>query len=250
MESLATTLAPAPAPAPRPFSPGAVIGRSFSTWFANLVPFSIVTLTVNLPVFLLAALAPDEERPELDRLQMFVSSLADLIVIGALTHGVLQALNGTAAPLGALFRRGFTRWGPVARVSIAYALLVFLGLGLLVVPGVIAACVWYVAIPAVVVEDRGAFAALARSRALTKGSRWAVLVVALVVFAVTVATGAASAAVGTFAPALPHPVAPLLATAIGALVTPLGACAAAVAYHDLRVAKEGVDTAALVKVFE
>ncbi len=43
MEPLATTLPPAPTPAGRPFSAGDVIGRSFSVWFRNFVPFSIVT---------------------------------------------------------------------------------------------------------------------------------------------------------------------------------------------------------------
>jgi len=50
--------------------------------------------------------------------------------------------------------------------------------------------------------------------------------------------------------ALPHPIPALVSSALMVFATPLGACAAAVAYHDLRVAKEGVDTAALVKVFE
>jgi hypothetical protein len=42
----------------------------------------------------------------------------------------------------------------------------------------------------------------------------------------------------------------VIATAIVALASTLGACASAVAYHDLRLAKEGVSTAELVKVFE
>jgi hypothetical protein len=68
-----------------------------------------------------------------------------------------------------------------------------------------------------------------------------------VTFAVAVVSGGL---VLVGASALPHPIPALVSTAIVTLASPLGACAAAVAYHDLRVAKEGVDTAALVKVFE
>ena len=45
------------------FSAGSVIGKSFSVWFANFVPFSIVTLAVYVPVFVLAALAPVDGGP-------------------------------------------------------------------------------------------------------------------------------------------------------------------------------------------
>ncbi len=251
MEPLATTLPPAPAPAPRPFSAGAVIGRSFSSWFGNVVPFSIVTLLVNVPVFAIEALAPPGESSWAEPAARVVSGLANLVVTAALTYGVLQSLRGEAVPLGRLLGSGFSKMGSVLLVSIGFGFIVFLGFVLLVVPGVIALCALYVAVPAVVVEDIGPGEALGRSRALTKGSRWSILAVAVVVGVVTfVVAAAAGALVALGASALPHPVPALLSTAILALLTPLGACAAAVAYHDLRVAKEGVDTAALVKVFE
>jgi hypothetical protein len=248
MEPLATTLAPAP---PRPFSAGAVIGRSFATWLRNLVPFSVVTLLVNVPVFAIEALAPAGESVGIEGAARVVSGLANLVVTAALTYGVLQSLRGESVPLGRLLGTGFSKMGSVLLVSIAFGFIVFLGFVLLVVPGVVALCALYVAVPAVVVEDIGPGEALGRSRALTKGSRWSILAVALVVGAVTFVVAAAAGALVAFgASALPRPLPALLSTAIVALLTPLGACAAAVAYHDLRVAKEGVDTAALVKVFE
>jgi hypothetical protein len=252
MEPLSTTLAPAPTS--RPFTAGAVIGRSFSTWFRNLVPFSIVTLLVNVPVFAIEAIVapgPSGESGWGVVPARFVSALANLVVTAALTYGVLQSLRGETVPLGRLLGSGFSKMGSVLLVSIGFGLIVFLGFVLLVVPGVIALCALYVAVPAVVVEDVGPGEALGRSRTLTKGSRWSILAVALVVGVVTfVAAAAAGALVALGVSALPHPVPALLSTAIVALLTPLGACAAAVAYHDLRVAKEGVDTATLVKVFE
>ncbi len=251
MEPLATTLAPAsPAPARREFSAGAVIGRAFSAWLGSFAPFSVVALLVNVPVFVLLALAPPDGS-RLESLANLLGSLANLVVTGALTYGVLQGLQGRPVPLGALFKTGFGKLGSVLLVSFGVGLVVVLGLVLLVVPGLVAMSALYVAVPAVVVEDVRPGAALGRSRALTKGSRWGILAVALVVGVVTIAiVGGASLLVVLLASTLPHPLPPLLAHVVVALSSPLGACAAAVAYHDLRVAKEGVDTATLVKVFE
>ncbi len=238
-------------PAARPFSAGDVIGRSFSVWFGNLVPFSIVTLIVHVPVFLIVALAPAEGSSGADALANIVSALANLVVTGALTYGVLQALRGAPVPLGRLLGKGFAKLGSVFLVSLGLGVIVFLGILLLVVPGIIAACALYVAVPAVVVEDVTPGEALGRSRKLTKGSRWGMFVVGLVVAVVTlVAVGVSTVVLVGGASALPHPIPALVSTLLLVFTTPLGACAAAVAYHDLRVAKEGVDTAELVKVFE
>ena len=124
-----------PVPAGRPFSAGEVIGRSFSVWFGNFAPFSIVTLIVNLPVFAIVALAPVEERSWMDALANLVSAFANLVVTGALTFGVLQTLNGAPVPLGTLLKKGFAKVGSVLLVSFGYGLIVFLGILLLLVPG-------------------------------------------------------------------------------------------------------------------
>src|SRR5512142_3297263 len=166
MEPLATTLAPAPSA--RPFSAGAVIGRSFSTWFGNFVPFSIVTLVVSVPVFAIEALAPAGESSGFEAVARVVSGLANLVVTAALTYGVLQSLRGETVPLGRLLGSGFSKLGSVLLVSIGFGFIVFLGFVLLVVPGVVALCALYVAVPAVVVEDVGPGEALSRSRARTK----------------------------------------------------------------------------------
>lgn len=247
--ALATAAAtPAALPATPAFSAGSVVGRSFSVWFGNFVPFSIVTLVVYLPIFVLAAVAPPEPEPGWNLADTLLSALANLVVTGALTHGVLESLRGGRAGLGALLSTGFRKMGWVFVVSLRVGLWVLLGAILLVVPAVVFYCGLYVAIPAVVVEDNGSDA-LARSRELTKDHRWAIFAVVAVVFVVTsVVVGLGGSLV--VLPGLPHPIPAILGTAVIALTSALGACASAVAYHDLRVAKEGVGTADLVKVFE
>ncbi len=252
MEPLATTLPPAsPAPAGRPFSAGEVIGRSFSVWFRNFVPFSVVTLVVNLPVLVLAAVVPEDAGAGWRILLNLVNALVELVIAGALTYGVLESLRGERVPLGTLLGTGFSKLGRVFLVSVAVGLRVLLGFMLLVVPGIVFLCQLYVAVPAAVVEPDVGLEAIPRSRALTAGNRWGIFVIVLVGLLVTIAVGGVAGVLALLgASALPGPAVAVLVTAIGALASPFGACAAAVAYHDLRVAKEGVDTATLVKVFE
>ncbi len=252
MEPLTTSPSPLSVPPQaRPLSAGDVVARSFSAWFGNFVPFSVVTLAVNVPVFFLAVLAPASGGLGWRLLLNAVSTLADLVVVGALTYGVLQSLRGTRVPVGTLFATGFARLGSVLLVSIGVGIRVFIGLVLLVVPGVVWYCQLYVAVPAVVVEPELGSDAIGRSRALTDGSRWAIFAIVLLVFVVVLVVGGGAGVLLALAGStLPGPLVAVLGTAIGVLATPLGACASAVAYHDLRVAKEGVDTATLVKVFE
>lgn len=249
-----------PSPAPAPYAPpgtpafstGGVIGRAFSVWFRNFVAFSLVALVVYLPVLVLAPLTPGDAGAGWALLDRLLSGLAGLVVTGALTYGVLRSLDGGRVGIGALFRVGFRKMGWVFLVSFAVGLWVLLGAILLVVPGIIWYCGLYAAIPAVVVEaDLGVSGALARSRSLTKGHRWSIFAVVLVVFVVTaVAAAGGGVLVALAARALSPAVAALLVTVVIVLASSFGACASAVAYHDLRVEKEGIATADLVKVFE
>jgi hypothetical protein len=250
----ASALPPAAALSPGApvFTAGGVIGKTFSVWLANFVPFSIVTLAVYAPVFVVAAFTPPEGGLGWNLAERLLSTLAELVVAGALAYGVLESLRGGRVPAGALFGVGLRKFGAVFAVSFGVGLWLMLGVILLVVPAVVWYCALFVAVPAAVVEAKlsSSADALQRSRELTAGSRWAIFAVVLVLFVVRVAAAVVAGAVGAVAQALPQPVPVLLAVAVVALGSTLGACATAVAYHDLRLSKEGASTADLVKVFE
>jgi hypothetical protein len=251
----------APVEAPRAITPsaatfavGAVIGRSFQVWGRNLVAFSIVTLVANVPVLLLVALRPDAAGAGWGMAESMVSLVSGLIAVGALTYGVLESLRGGRVGLGGLLRSGLRSFGPIFAVSFRVGLWLIGGLLLFVIPAIVWYCGLYVAIPAVVVERHLASSAdaLARSRELTKGHRTAIFLVALVVTAVVIAGGTAIgvASRALAADLLSRRLLDVLATCVAAVLGGLTECASAVAYHDLRIAKEGVSTAELVKVFE
>jgi hypothetical protein len=114
-------------------------------------------------------------------LSMVVSLAIAAVVQGALTRATIAESEGHRASFGECLSIGLRFFLPLIAVGIVVGLGVVLGLILLIVPGVILALMWSVAAPAVVVEREGVFAALRRSAELTKGARWKILGLFLVV---------------------------------------------------------------------
>jgi hypothetical protein len=151
---------------------------------------------------------------------------------------------------------GVRRGLPVVAAGFLVWLAVLGGTLLLVVPGIVVMVATSVAVPAAVVERRGAVAAFRRSLELTRGSRWPLFaaglaLVVVVVLLSSLAQVAAGLLVGLVAPGeRAVAVALVLSQLANALFSAIPTVGIAVAYHDLRVAKEGVDAEALARVFE
>jgi hypothetical protein len=217
----------------------------------------------------------------LDRLGAPWARLFDLglplLLQATVTFGVFQYLSGGSVNYGRSLGRGMARILPVLGVAILTGLLAlavlfvigFLmtavlstiggGLGaaillLLVVMVVlfVIITVFFVSVQATIVERVGPAAAMARSAFLTRGARWKI-------FAVVVLVGIATALVQwvvrqgfgaepeTWSAAR---MAIVLSTAVAAIFSVFQAVAAAVVYHDLRRAKEGVGLEELMRVFD
>jgi hypothetical protein len=107
---------------------------------------------------------------------------------------------------------------------------------------------WFVSTPACVVERTGPWTSLKRSAALTKGHRWKIfgLMILLVIVSLIVA--------GLLQLVLPQfgsTILVLLGTLLwGALWTAYYSIAVVMTYHDLRVAKEGIDIEQIASVFD
>ncbi len=263
------------APAQPSFSVGGVIGRTFSTWSRNLVPFAVLAAIVNTPTFALGLwnqYAVYGGYPSFQQMvtragqrganpfaawgpQFLVIWLATIVLlfvqIGAFTYGAIQHLAGRKVSVGALFGAGFRRVWPVFLAGFVSGILILLGTILLVIPGIIVWCAVAAAIPAVVAEAKGPIEAVRRSFALTKGRRFAIfvafLVMGIVAWTLSAIAGILPLALGGGTASL---VGGLVAFVVGAIAAPLWTLLPAVVYHDLRVEKEGVDTAELAKVFE
>ncbi len=239
------------------FSAGSVISRTFSVWGRNVSAFSAVALLVHLPNFALALFAEPPHPSRGGGLLTGVNSILSVILgfaaTGALTYGVLQALRGQAIRVGEIAGMGFRKIWPIFVVSLGIAVLAALAAILLVIPGVMLLCALWVAVPAIVVEKGlsigGSFR---RSRELTKGHRFSIFVILLLFWLISAAAGMFA---GLLLPlglraVIPYGLVSLLWQVVAVIAGGLFSTACAVAYHDLRVAKEGVDTAQLVAVFE
>jgi len=241
----------------QPFNAGAVLSRSFSIWLKNLVPFTILTFLVYSPLILYTAvlLGGDLTLKQIetwDRVESLLGGVLNLVATAALTYGTFQQLRGRHAGIGESIGVGLKRLFPVLGVGILAGLCIIGGAILLIVPGIILACMLWVAVPVAVVEQPGVGASLKRSAELTKGSRWQVFGVILVLgvinwligyllYSAFIKDATSIADVKTFM---------IVALLISIMLGALQAVASAVGYYDLRQSKEGVGIEELAKVFE
>jgi hypothetical protein len=228
-----------------------VFARTWSVLSRNFLTFFAVTAIARLPKHLNGRIDGPDDWPLVLLLIGFgvflwvvLNTLSQAIVL----YGAFQDMRGRPVDMVASVQVGLRRFFPVIGVAVAVTLLGFLGLVAFIVPGVIAFTRWFVAIPVCVVEGRGVFSSLARSALLTKGHRWnifglmAVLYVADSIVDSQIDQTLSLVAGGT--------------VALAAHVTWSGiwgafyAIFAVVTYHDLRVAREGIDTEEIAAVFE
>ena len=233
------------------FSIGGVLGSGISIYFRNIPLFLILIVIAYVPYFLYGAWAPVDST---SLTGIFVEGGVGLVcgalMQGALTYGVVTSLRGSGdVNLWSIGKRSLRVLPRILLLSIVVGILVSLGLVFLVVPGIILGLVLFVAVPASVMEGGGIGKSLARSAELTKGNRGGLFLIGLVFgvpsFIVSIVLTL------TALPAL----GPLYGAILSTLVTQIlfgGALATctAVAYHDLRILKDGVDTETIAAAFD
>jgi hypothetical protein len=239
-------------------SAGHTVSRGLSIFTANIVPFLLIVALVRAPVIALTYFGVLSLTAQEDALArsfvLLVSSLLTIvfgqIATGAVTYGVVQQLRGRKASFGRCLRVAAERLGAIIGVSLLAAILTMFAAMLFVIPGIIAMCAFYVAVPVAVSEDASVSGALRRSRDLTRGSRWQVLgvivLLALLAMAIAFAVGfPLGMAFGTSSS-----VTEAFKQVIAIPAEALGAVVAAVTYHDLRTAKEGGNADDIAQVFD
>ncbi|HWF95738.1 MAG TPA: hypothetical protein VG291_12345 [Xanthobacteraceae bacterium] len=247
------------------FRVGHVFSRAWSVFSGNILTFMVVTGIASLPPLLIPKPVPGAPVAPYGNLGMTFLAFFLMIVLGTLSqaivlYGAFQDMRGRPVSLADCFRVGLHRFFPIIGLAIAMGVGVMLASIFLIFPGFILYMMWFVATPVCVVEQLGPFRSLGRSRELTKGHRWKIfglslliLVPALIVGTIIVAvmafllgTGSLLGLPGAFASPLGQLVNLIWSAAWGAFYAVL----IVVTYHDLRVAKEGIDTDQIAAVFE
>lgn len=181
------------------------------------------------------------------------------LVQGAIALAAVMAADGRRAGIGESLVAALAVLPAILVVSIVSALGIGFGFILLFVPGMLLATIWSVAAPAVVVERLGPFAALSRSRWLTRGHRWTVFgLLTLLLVLSWVASGVYSSTVllgfGFHGGGFLTGARPTVGWAIASLMyetltKAVWACAHAALYVELRDAREGPGEARLATIF-
>lgn len=238
------------------FRIGRVLGRTATIYSQHFLIFFVVALVASVPAVLLIQRNVDAMSagaPSPDLFLMIGIGLVLAIVFGMISqavmlHAAFQAMRLRPVSFGESLRVGLSRVIPVILLAFVMGFLMGLGFLLLIVPGLILLTMWFVATPACVVERTGPWTSLKRSAALTKGHRWRIFGLILLLFIINLIVSQILEVVLFLSGS------DILST-LGkliwaALYGAYYAIAAVMAYHDLRVAKEGIDIEQIASVFD
>jgi len=248
-----------------PFGIGAVLGQGFSTFFRNLPAFVLMSAIAYVPLLVYGLSWTPYGASSLEEAQLSVvkylgiSALGGLLlqnlVVAAVTFGVVEEMAGRHASIARCLGVGLRRMLPALLVTLLAGLCVVLGLIALIIPGLIVLCMLYVAVPASVIEQNGVGRALSRSAYLTKGNRWSILglLILLGILGAIVNNVIERVMIHKVEGIVPPDQWKLyvgLQIGVQMVMGALGATMAAVAYVKLRNDKDGVGVGELARVFD
>jgi hypothetical protein len=231
------------------FSVGHVLRRAVSILLRRFLTFFIVPVVTLLPLVLVAVLTIGIT--ESDPAQAFITlglSLVWLMVISAvILHAAFQEMRNRPVNLVGSLRVGLSRFLPLILLGYVAAFLIMFGFMLLIVPGLILYTMWFVAVGPCVVERLGPWTSLRRSQELTNGHRWKIFGLLLLLVLLGMTNELLALVLSAAGGEILILVGALIWTAIYAAFYSV---VIAVTYHDLRVAKEGIDIEQTAAVFD
>lgn len=207
-----------------------------------------------------------------------VSFLLSNLVMAALVYGTIQNLKGENAGFGECFAKGIALMLPAFGVGVVYLLvlalvalvvavpggivigllvyatgvtvLYFLGVPVVLVPIIYVMVMLYVTLPVAVIERAG-IGSLKRSAALTNGYRWRLFALLILFVCIGGAVGAALYLLGLTGESSSNFTGGMVTQwGLSGVISAFSAVMTAVIYHDLRVAREGVDSDQIAAVFD
>jgi uncharacterized membrane protein len=251
----------------RSFSIGAIISSSFGALANNpLATFGIAFLFSSLPQLLFSAfigtsLIMADRSSTVATVVVSIASYVVFLLLSMLTQGALVRATvahaeGERASLAQCLGTGLSSAVPLIGLVLLMIIGLMVGFALFVVPGIILYLMWSVAVPALVAEEQGVFAAFSRSRALTKGARWKIfglqllLLVLLILFTMILGIAGLAGGLTSVATATsPAPVVLVLSAVSNTLLVAFWSVAQANLYLSLRAWKDGPQAGKLAEIF-
>ena len=236
------------------FRVGSVLTRTAKILSQHFLIFFLIGLVANLPSLLLGygggsvGASPTGQNAVLLIVGGVLSFVLSMISQAVMVHAAFQAMRMRPVSLGESMRVGLSRVFAVILLALLMGILGGLAALLLIVPGLIVMTMWFVSTPACVVERTGPWTSMKRSAALTKGHRWKVFGLLLLLILVSLIVAGLLQLVLM---QVGSTILVLLGTLLwGALWTAFYSIAVVTTYHDLRVAKEGIDIEQIASVFD
>jgi hypothetical protein len=239
------------------FRVGRVLNRTTSVLSRNFLTFFVATAIAQLPTVLLSqsstsvtpGAGPAAVQPVIllavgILLMMVLSVLSQAIVL----YGAFQDMRGRPVSLVESLQVGLRRFFPIIGLGLCMSLLGGIASLFFLIPGLILFTMWFVATPVCVVEKLGPLSSMGRSSRLTKGHRWKIFGLFLLLIIISLVVSQVVAVI--FAAVGGPPLALIGAVLWGGVWGAFYAISVVVAYHDLRVAKEGTDIEQIAAVFD
>jgi hypothetical protein len=231
------------------FEVGKILSEAFSIYFANFIPFVLLSAMVSLPVFAMAAYVSTIRNNPATALTFYFLTLLLILIFSqvaaaGVTYGVYQQVRGKDVSLVDCLRVGTSLFFPVLGVAIVTGLAEAVGFMLCIAPGILIALRLPVVVPVTVEERPGVFEAMRRSAYLTEGYRGQV-------FGVLFVLGIITQIIVRVALIPFHDLSSLLMVTsfVNILTTGLLSTAVALMYYRLRSLKESIDVAQISSVF-
>lgn len=178
-----------------------------------------------------------------------LSMLGQVLCRGALTRSVSESYLGNEITVGQAYRFVWPKFLTLIGAGILVVLVVYLGLLLLIVPGIIFGLWYALTTPAIVVENLKARKGMARSKALASGNLGKIFSVSFLIIVISWVVSIPFSFVGGFLGSILFSNNIMLMTFVNQLASivgqvlavPIGATAYILLYYDLRIRKEGFD---------
>ena len=255
------------------FSVGSVLSRTVSTLVQKPVLFFGLAAVASLPSALINSTRFIS--PSAGLISFFINLLLGLLIQGAIAYGVFISLTGDEPSLGQVLARGFRRvfylFLIILIIWILSVFLMFLTAMLIVMVskitllavlmmflmGVVATnliCSWAVTIQSCVVEQLGPIASINRSSGLTKGYRWQLFALFLILFVVSLVIVIILGTISSLVFPAHMLMRPQVQAGILFITSVFGAAfvgvMCSVIYYDLRAVKEGLTLDSLADIFD
>jgi hypothetical protein len=247
------------------FRLGKVISKSIEVFLKNIVTFTLIAslmLLPSIPTYTIDEQADPaltaytvEDQADLTATDGIILLVAVALIFAlwplvsaVILYAAFQHMRGRKVRLAEAVARVLPRSLALVGVMFLGGLGMMIGLVALVVPGIFLMVIWYVAGAACVAEKLGMRQSLRRSRELTKGYRWRIFALVLLILSATaIGSGLALATQTAGMNVWAQMAVDLVWQGLSGGFTSV---LVAVSYYYLRVAKEGVDVEQIAAVFD